>query len=163
MSKKTPVSNLKIILRNISDLIPAEYNPRQLSEEQFTAISDSIKRFGFVDPVIVNTHKDRKNVLVGGHQRVKVAGELGFTEVPTVEVNLPLKEEKELNVRLNKNTGSFDFDMLANNFDTEELMEWGFQEWELGVGEGIEEDIKEEEFSEDIETSNTCPKCNYEW
>ena len=45
----------------VDDLIEAEYNPRELTKEQHKQISDSIKRFGIVDPVIVNTHKDRKN------------------------------------------------------------------------------------------------------
>ena len=151
MSKKPPVSDIKIILRNISDLIPADYNPRQLSEEQFKTISDSIKKFGFVDPVIVNMHKDRKNTLVGGHQRVKVAESLGYTEVPTVEVNLPLEKEKELNVRLNKNTGSFDFDMLANHFEASELIEWGFQEWELGIDQDVE-DTNIDDLSDSLDT-----------
>ena len=43
-------------------LIEAEYNPRQLTEAQFENLQDSIKKFGFVEPLVVNTHKDRKNV-----------------------------------------------------------------------------------------------------
>ncbi len=131
---------LKIIYRQIDELIPAEYNPRSLSEQQFEQIKQSLDTFGFVDPVIVNKHKDRMDVIVGGHQRVKVAKALNFKHAPTVEVKLTLEKEKELNVRLNKNTGEFDFDMLANHFDPDELIEWGFMESELGIFDFDEDD-----------------------
>jgi hypothetical protein len=132
MAKKTVNNEMKIKTRKISDLIRAEYNPRELTKEQQNQLTDSLKRFGLVDPIIVNTHKDRKNILVGGHQRMKVWEELGNDTIPTVEVNLNLEKEKELNVRLNKNTGQFDMDILTNNFDTTELIEWGFTEDEIG-------------------------------
>lgn len=127
-------NDLKVVNRNIDELIEAEYNPRQLSEDQFTAISDSIKRFGLVDPILVNMHKDRKNIIIGGHQRTKVAKHLGYETIPTIELSLTLDKEKELNIRLNKNTGAFDFDMLANHFEVADLTDWGFQEWEIGNG-----------------------------
>ena len=115
----------------IDKLIFAEYNPRQLTKDQYKDLKDSITRFGLVDPMIVNTHKQRKNILVGGHQRVRVAKDLGFEEVPCVEVKLTLDKEKELNIRLNKNTGEWDYDALGNYFDVGELTDWGFTDDEL--------------------------------
>ena len=117
---------MTIVERNIDDLIFAEYNPRQLTKEQHKHLTDSLKRFGVVDPIIVNQHKDRKDIIIGGHQRARIWKELGNTTIPTVEEKLPLDKEKELNVRLNKNVGEFDFDMLANNFEIEDLKDWGF-------------------------------------
>jgi hypothetical protein len=122
---------MKIVTKKIGDLIEAEYNPRQLTKEQFQQITDSIKRFGIVDPIIVNKNKQRKNIIVGGHQRVKVAGSLGFKEIPCVEVDLTPDKERELNVRLNKNTGEWDWDELANHFDVSELIDWGFNDKDL--------------------------------
>ena len=109
----------------------AEYNPRQLTKDQYTQLKDSLTRFGLVDPLIVNKHKSRKNILVGGHQRLKIAKEMGMDKIPCVEVDLPLDQEKELNIRLNKNVGEWDYDSLANYFDVSELMEWGFSNDEL--------------------------------
>ena len=109
----------------------AEYNPRQLTKDQYTQLKDSLTRFGLVDPLIVNKHKSRKNILVGGHQRLKIAKEMGMEKIPCVEVDLPLDQEKELNIRLNKNVGEWDYDSLANYFDVGELMEWGFSNDEL--------------------------------
>ena len=121
----------KIVYRKPSDLIAAEYNPRKLSDDQFAAIADSIKRFGFIDPVIVNKHPDRMDILVGGHQRLKVARSLELETVPTVEIKLDLEKEKELNIRLNKNTGSWDAEAMEQFFEPSDLEEWGFKEWEL--------------------------------
>ena len=58
--------------------------------------------------------------------------ELGAELVPVVRVNLSKEDEKELNIRLNKNSGEFDLDVLANNFEVDELKDWGFKDIELG-------------------------------
>lgn len=128
---------MQIIERNIADLIRAEYNPRELTQEQEKQLSDSLRRFGVVDPVIVNVHPDRKDIIIGGHQRSKVWQKLGNETIPTVELSLTLDQEKELNVRLNKNTGQFDMDMLKDHFETDDLIEWGFTDVELDWQEDV--------------------------
>ena len=121
----------KIIQRDIDSLIFAEYNPRQLTKDQHQHLKDSIQRFGLVDPILVNKHKDRKDIIIGGHQRVRVAKDLDIQEVPCIELSLSYEKERELNVRLNKNSGSWDYDVLANMFEMEELQDWGFDESQL--------------------------------
>ena len=145
---------MKIINKTIDSLIFAEYNPRQLTEEQYQQLKDSITRFGLVDPIIVNQHQDRKNIIVGGHQRTRVAKKLGIEEVPCVFVNLPYEKERELNVRLNKNTGGWDYDILADMFELDELIDWGFKEEELvGFDADIEVEgnIDDDQISEEVE------------
>lgn len=137
---------MKIVERNIKELIGAEYNPRELTKDQYKQLKDSLLRFGIVDPVIVNNHKDRKNIIVGGHQRVKVWGSMGNDTIETVEVNLTLEKEKELNIRLNKNTGQFDMSLLDEHFDTTDLIEWGFDEGELVGFDGLELEAEEDDF-----------------
>jgi len=124
---------IKIKQRKISELNPAEYNPRQLTDKQYKQLKKSLKTFGCVEPVVVNSNPMRKDVIVGGHQRCKVWRDLGNDTIPTVEVELDEAAEMELNVRLNKNTGEFDFDMLSSYFDMEVLKEWGFQDYEFGM------------------------------
>lgn len=119
---------MKIDFLKISDLVPAEYNPRKLSKKQASEIEASLLEFGFVDPVIVNKNPDRLNVIVGGHQRVKVWGSMGYDTVPVFLVDLSPEKEKELNVRLNKNTGEWDFDLLLSEFDKTDLNDWGFED-----------------------------------
>lgn len=123
-----------VVERKISELNAAEYNGRQITEKQFRDLKVSMSKFGFAVPVVVNVNPERKDVIIGGHQRIRVWESMGNKTVPTVELNLSLDQERELNVRLNKNTGSFDFDILANHFDMEDLIEFGFEDWELGIG-----------------------------
>ena len=141
----------KIIQRDIDTLIFAEYNPRQLTKDQYKHLKDSISRFGLVDPIIVNKNKKRKNIIVGGHQRVKVAKDMKIETVPVLEVDLTYERERELNIRLNKNTGEWDMDNLANFFDMDELTDWGFDEKELQLD--IQEDKELIDISNELETS----------
>lgn len=106
---------LTIVSVPIKDLIKADYNPRKWDEKALSDLKESIKRFGLVDPAIVNGAESRKNVVIGGHMRIEAAKELGIAEMPVVYLNIPdLEKERELNVRLNKNQGEFDFKLLAN-------------------------------------------------
>jgi len=124
----------------ISELIPAEYNPRQMTEKQAKDLEKSIKKFGLVDPIIVNSHPDRCNIVIGGHQRLKIAQKLGFDEVPVYFIELDEEMERELNIRLNKNSGEWDLDLLAN-FDKDFLIDVGFGDKELsnifGLGDNM--------------------------
>jgi len=122
---------MKIIKVPINELSPSEYNPRQASEKQYNDLKESIIRFGLVDPIIVNSAENRKNVIIGGHFRYKVAKDLGYKEIPVVYVDLPdIEKEKELNLRLNKNLAEWDWDLLAN-FNEEVLLDVGFDINEL--------------------------------
>ena len=111
---------MKIEKVKISELNPAEYNPRRMTNKQYEDLKNSLEKFGLVDPIIINAD----NTVVGGHQRLRIMRELGAELVPIVRVNLSKKDEKELNIRLNKNTGEFDLDVLANNFEVDELKEF---------------------------------------
>ena len=98
--------NIKYVPTNL--LRPSEYNPRLWNKEAINQLKQSIKKYGFVDPLLVNTSPNRKNILIGGHFRLSIAKELGIKEVPVVYLNIPdIEKEKELNIRLNKNIGEF--------------------------------------------------------
>ncbi len=109
----------------------SEYNPRKISEADFEQLKISIKRFGFAEPVVLNSFKDRYMVLIGGHQRVKAAKSLGIKKIPAVFLEISdLEKEKELNIRLNKNTGEFDWNLLKL-FDESFLSSVGFSSEDL--------------------------------
>ena len=119
---------MKIEKIKLEELKLAEYNPRKMSDKQYKDLKASLEKFGLVDPIIINSD----NTVVGGHQRLRIMRELGAEYVPTVRVNLSKQDEMELNIRLNKNSGEFDLDVLANNFEVDELKDWGFKDIELG-------------------------------
>lgn len=53
----------------LTDIIPADYNPRRMGQSEYTKLSNSIKEFGVVDPIIINL---KNNHIIGGHQRFEV-------------------------------------------------------------------------------------------
>lgn len=115
----------------IDDLKPTELNPRKWSDYKHKQLTDSIKTFGMVDPIIANGTNERRNVVIGGHFRLKIAKDLGYTHVPVVYINITdLNREKELSLRLNKNTGDWDYDLLAK-FEESLLSDIGFDSIEL--------------------------------
>ncbi len=115
----------------VSELKPADYNPRKWNEDTTKQLTESITRYGLVDPIVVNSAEARKNVVIGGHFRLHVAKQLGYKEMPVVYVNIPeIEREKELNLRLNKNLGEFDFDLLKS-FGEDFLADIGFSSEEL--------------------------------
>src|SRR3989338_2939866 len=123
--------NIKIEQVNIKDLKPVTYNPRKWDDKIISDMKESISRFGLVDPLIVNGAPDRKNIVIGGHLRLKVATLLGFTEIPVVYLHIPdIEREKELNLRLNKNVGDWDVELLKA-LDTDLLLDVGFTPDEL--------------------------------
>lgn len=125
------MDNLHIVYVPIGSLKPSTYNPRKWSDSQTDALKESITRFGLVDPVICNSAPERKDIVIGGHFRLKVAKDLGYKEMPVVYVNIPdLEKERELNVRLNKNLGEFDLNLLKD-FGEEFLADIGFTTEEL--------------------------------
>lgn len=139
--------------RKINELNQAKYNPRiELSEtdETYKKIAKSIDEFGYVEPIIVNS---RNNVIVGGHQRVNVLKKKGFTEIECVIVNLDERQEKRLNLALNKITGFWDNDKLKELFDElelseEELFATGFDNFEIeNLNADFISDLLEDDFS----------------
>ena len=129
---------MKIRNIEISKLKPATYNPRQITKKQVKDLKESIEKFGFVDPIIVNKNKNTYTI-IGGHQRYMILNEASKRvdwedepKMPCVILEISKEEERELNIRLNKSGGDWDFDLLSN-FEIEELKEWGFKEIELGL------------------------------
>lgn len=115
----------------ISELRAAEYNPRSITKVQMEELRRSMLEYGVVQPIVVNIHEGRYGVVVGGHQRLKVLKGEGVTEIDCVIVDLPVEKERNLNLRLNRNNGQFDEDLLKTYFNKEELMEAGFIESDL--------------------------------
>lgn len=135
---------MEIINIKIDELKPAEYNPRKWPKKAVDDLTNSIKEFGLIDPIIVNSAPERKNIVVGGHFRLQIAKNLSYEMVPVVYVNIPdIRKEQELNLRLNKNLGEWDYDLLAN-FDDRILLDAGFGAEELD--EIFQLDVKEDDF-----------------
>src|SRR3990167_3063082 len=117
--------------RKISELKPAPYNPRELTEKQAQDLATSLELFNLAEPIVIN----QNNTIVGGHQRINILKAKYGDNGTEVDVRVPNRlltkdEEVELNLRLNKNLGQWNFDALAN-FDEELLKDVGFESQEL--------------------------------
>lgn len=113
---------MKIIKKKLSELKPAEWNPRSIPDEALKGLEESINRFGLVEPIVWNK---RTGNVVGGHQRLKVLERQGVKSTDVVVVDIPESDEKALNVTLNNPhiTGQFTMpdDYLALRLDELEI------------------------------------------
>lgn len=131
----------------IKDLRDHPKNPRQITKDQYRHLEGLIDKFGLIDKPVINSD----NTIIGGHQRVKI---LKKKKVKVVECWVPDNaltdaEVEELLVRHNLNQGSFDYELLANNFDAIDLLHYGFTEEQL-LG-NIQKEIDELEGKEEDE------------
>ena len=152
--------------RKLSDLVPWEHNPVQLSKRAADGLQVSIDKFGFAQPLLIGPDGS----LYDGHQRQKIL-DMMADYGPNAEIDVrvssrPLNEaeRQELAIRMRKNTGEFDHDILANVFEFENLLEWGFEPFELGIDDEPLPEFKEyDEGVEDEVEFHECPECGHQW
>lgn len=124
-------------------------NPRIIKDDKFKKLVQSIKDFPEmleVRPIIIN----KENTILGGNMRYKAGVEAGLKEIPTEKVDWSEEKQKEFIIKDNISGGEWDWDILANEWNSEELGEWG-----LDVPEQFDytEDNKE---IEDINLGDTA-------
>ena len=108
---------MEIKIVDISELNPAAYNPRkdlQPGDDEYEKLSKSIETFGCVEPVVWNR---RTGNVVGGHQRLKILAANGTQKIECSVVDLPIEQEKALNIALNKISGAWDEEKLSQVFE----------------------------------------------
>ena len=127
--------DMKIEVKSLSYLKPAEYNPRkdlQPGDPEWEKIENSIREFGYVQPILINSD----GTIISGHQRYKIMKHLGYEKVQCVVVDVDKATEKAMNVAMNKIDGDWDkqklldvlLDLDLNNID---LSITGFERSEL--------------------------------
>ena len=107
----------------ISKVRPNEDNPRYIKEEKFKKLVQSLKDFpemANARPIVVN--KDM--VALGGNMRLKAMQEAGWKEVPVEIVDWTEEQQREFIIKDNVGFGEWDWDMIANEWDTEKLEDW---------------------------------------
>ena len=110
---------------NIKEIKPNPNNPRIIKDNKFKQLVKSIQDFPQMlelRPIVI----DENNMVLGGNMRLKACIEAGMTDVPVIHANnLSEEKKKEFIVKDNVGYGEWDWDDLANNWDAEELTEWG--------------------------------------
>lgn len=138
----------KCLCKNLDELKPQQKNPRKISASQKKELKKSLKKFGLADPLIVNPD----GTIIAGHQRYYALLEMQKSGKATNDLNSVIcmvpdealvgKDLDELTIRHNKNSGEDDFDLLANGYSAEDLIDWGYTMDELHL-ESIPEQSEE--------------------
>ena len=140
-----------------------ERNPRTISKTQMEKCKASLERnpaFLWDRPILVNVVDGKYNVY-GGNQRVRAARKLGWKEIPcSVSHDLTEEEIKERIILDNAHFGQNDYEMLANDYDVELLLNCGYTEQSLQIDGGVHEVENEESESVAEEKVRYCPHCN---
>jgi len=116
----------KIEKRKTAILKDFNHNPRIIGKKYYELLKKNIKKYGLIDRPFINTD----NTIIGGHLRTQILQELGLKEIEVFVAprKLSLQEMKELCIKHNKIVGDWDFDILANQYEFDDLMQWGFEE-----------------------------------
>lgn len=145
-------------LRKIGDLKEYSQNPRKIGKDEFKNLVRSIKEDGYHNRLLINPD----NTVIGGHQRIKALLEAGYTKEDSIEVLVPTvalsgEDFDRVNIRDNLEFGVWDFDILGNNFEPEQLIDWGLPP--SLVGHSILE--MDDDASDKIKETKpkTCPHC----
>jgi len=152
----------KIVMLPLSKLKEDPKNPRTISPTQLRALGNSMKRWGIIEPIIVN----KDHTIIGGHQRYKALKEAGEKMAPCVVVDLEPTEAKALNLALNRISGDWDESSLL--VALRELEDIGI---DISITGFTEADITRLEIIPDIDIDEAalreikmiCPKCGFQW
>lgn len=115
------------ILTKISEIKLNPNNPRLIKDDKFKKLVKSIQEFPEmlnIRPIVVNSDM----VILGGNMRYKACKEAGLKEIPIIIAdNLTEEQQREFLIKDNTSGGEWDFEMLANEWDVDELNEWGLE------------------------------------
>jgi ParB-like chromosome segregation protein Spo0J len=148
---------------NLTDIKPNKTNPRLIKDDKFKKLVKSLQEFPQMmelRPIIV----DENNVIQGGNMRYKALKELGYKEINDKWVKqckeLTDEQWKEFVIKDNVGFGEWDWDTLANEWDSEQLNDWGLnvQTWQNEEPPDFEVDKNKKEC-----IIERCPKCGFEW
>lgn len=149
---------MKIEMLPLAGIRPYEKNAKRHDETQIANVAESIRQYGFVQPIVI----DCDNVIVIGHCRALAAKKLGVTEVPCVRVDdLTPEQVNALRLVDNKsNESDWDFDLLADELPGLDLSSFDF-DW--GIPDDIAEEVVEDEAPEVDELSDPVTKAGNIW
>jgi hypothetical protein len=131
----------------ISEVKVNPNNPRLIKDDKFKKLVQSVKDFPEmlkIRPIVVN----KEMVILGGNMRFKACKEAGLKEVPIIITDLTEEQQKEFLIKDNVSGGEWDWDILANEWESEQLNEWGLDVWEAAPDVDYSDKNKELSFND---------------
>lgn len=151
--------NINLIENNTGQLDSVPQNPRDLTNDGFELAKKSIAEFPEMLQVrtLVVVPKDNKYVTIGGNQRLRAMRDLGYTEAPCVVVDWNSDQIQRFIIADNLEYGVWNYDMLANDWDAEQLIEWGLDLPDYENLNENEEELLNNEYTNKIEVPLYLP------
>lgn len=145
---------MRLEKKKLKELVPADYNPRKISSKAKKGLTESIERFGLVQPIVWN---ERTNRIVGGHQRYDILLEKDVKETTVMVVDLEEEDELILNIALNNPEIQGEWTASVNDI--------------LNAVKKTGNDLYDSLRLDDLEYALdkiqgfncTCPSCNFKW
>lgn len=138
----------------IEDIRPNPSNPRYITDDKFNKLVESIRSFPQMlelRPLVI----DENNVVLGGNMRLRACIEAGLTDVPVKQVmNFTKEQKEEFIIKDNSSYGSWDWDLLGNEWDNLPLEDWG-----LDLPTMEEKEVKEPK--DNSKEGKECPNCGF--
>jgi ParB-like chromosome segregation protein Spo0J len=145
---------------SIDSLIENDINPRKIQQKAFIALKKSLQEFPEMKKLrMIVVDEDLK--ILGGHQRIYALKDLGYTDVEVKQVfGLSEKQKREFIIKDNTASGEWDTDILANNWEMDELEDWGLNNFNFG---DVDKEPKEPASKDDQSKTHVCPNCEFEF
>ena len=145
---------------SINSLIENDINPRKIQQKAFIALKKSLQEFPEMKKLrMIVVDEDLK--ILGGHQRIYALKDLGHTDVEVKQVfGLTEKQKREFIIKDNTASGEWDSDILANNWEMDELEGWGLTNFNFG---DVDKEPKEPASKDDQSKVHICPNCDFEF
>lgn len=160
MAKPNTEVTVNTYVEKIEKLIANDLNPRKISRKAYEALKKSLQDFPEMKQlreIIV----DENLTILGGHQRIYALKDLGYTDVTVKQVKgLTDKQKREFIIKDNNASGEWDSDILANQWDLDEIEGWGVPNFNFG---DIKEEGDEPAAKDSTNKTHTCPGCGLEF
>ena len=160
MAKSESEVQVKTYIEKVDKLIANDANPRKISRKAYESLKKSLKDFPEMKQlreIVV----DENLTILGGHQRIYALKELGYTDVTVKQVTgLTAKQKREFIIKDNTTSGEWDTDIIANQWDIDELESWGLPDFNFG---DVKDEPNDPDSKDDKSKVHTCPGCGLEF
>lgn len=160
MAKAPSEVSVKVYVEKIDKLIANDLNPRKINRKAYDALKKSLRDFPEMKQlreIVV----DESLTILGGHQRIYALKDLGYSDVTVKQVTgLTEKQKREFIIKDNTASGEWDTDIIANQWDIEELENWGVPNFNFG---DVKEEGDEPASKDSQDKTHTCPGCGLEF
>lgn len=152
---------VKTYVAKIADLLPSEENPREIGRKEYEALKKSLIEF----PEMKQLREiviDEDNQILAGHQRIYALKELAYEDVYVKQVfGLTKKQKREFMIKDNVSSGKWNTDIIANQWDLDELISFGVPKLKIPGADDSKEHVEFD--AKDNEKTVSCPECGHEF